>query len=162
MYALDESITQIYIGSTKCLFDRQTRCKNKVKDLKVTDHKHQFIRDNGGFNAWGWKVLETGIYDTDLDSLVREQYWIQLYQPELNSNRAFASAEWKKEQIIVKNKKHNDKPENIEKRKIYADANRDINNAKRRAKAAAKKALLLQPDLSVVDEPISPHAESVH
>jgi hypothetical protein len=168
MYALDESITQIYIGSTKNLFDRQSKCKNKVKNVTVVDKKHQFIRDNGGFKAWGWKILETGIYNTDLDSLVREEYWIQLYQPELNSKRAFASDEWKKKQRHLIDTGEPKKLYN----KLYCNINktiisekcklkqqqlsveqRETINARQRANRAAKKALLLQPDEEYTTSP---------
>ena len=159
---INGSTDDTYIGSCVNLFKRQTLCKTNVKDVTKLDKKHACMRLNGGFNNWRWVVLETGLYALELHSFMREQQLIDLHQPTLNTNKAYQTLEQRREQIIINHKRHNDRPENKAKQKILLTENRDQYNANRRANYAAKKALLLQPVLSVVDEPITPHEESTH
>ena len=135
LVCIDGSTDDTYIGSTNDLFKRQYKCKHCVKDVTKLDKKHSIMRLHGGFDNWKWIILETVLYALELHSHIREQQLIDLHQPTLNTKRAYATLEQKN---AVQKK--------------YDDANRDTINAKRRASRAAKKALLLQPVLSEVDE----------
>jgi hypothetical protein len=168
---INGSTDEFYIGSTNNLFNRQSVTKQRIKDLSKVDKKHACMRLHGGFDNWKWVTLEVGLYALELLAHVREQQLIDLHQPTLNTMRAYQTVEQKKEEHKAIQKKYRHSHQDIIKSKRDAnkdiikakyDENRDQYNAKRRATAASKKALLQQPVLSVEDEPISPHAESVH
>lgn len=152
---IDGTTDDTYVGSTNNLFKRQTGCKAYVKDVYKLDKKHTCMRMNGGFNNWRWIILETGLYALELHAHVREQQLIDLHKPTLNTLRAYQTLEQRREQINANQKKYDDANRDTihAYQKIYKAANRNTINANRRAKAAAKRALLLQPVLSVVDEP---------
>lgn len=153
LVCIDDSTDDFYIGSTNNLFKRQLKCKSCVNDATKLDKKHTCMRLNGGFDNWKWITIEIGLYACDIHAHMREQQLIDLHQPTLNTMRAYQTLEQKKD---CKNA-HNNTPENRQKQKLLITTNRDQYNANRRAKAAAKKALLLQPIDEPIDEPITPH-----
>jgi hypothetical protein len=155
---INGSTDEFYIGSTNNLFRRQSKCKSYVNDATKLDKKHTIMRLHGGFNNWKWVILETGVYALELHAHVREQQLIDLHQPTMNTLRAYQTLEQRRENKNA----HNNTTENRQKQKLLLTTNRDQYNANRRAKSAAKRALLLQPVDEPIDEPISPHAESVH
>jgi len=99
IYCIDESIEDIYIGSTKDIHNRikchKTSCNNikgKVYNLKV----YQFIRAHGGFDNWLVEVIHERECE-DGDKYEIEQEYINLYEPKLNSNKSYRTEEQKKE-----------------------------------------------------------------
>ena len=92
LYCMDETITEIYVGSTMNIKDRmwshKSRCNiphDKAYNYKV----YRFIRANGGWFNWNYKILE----ECDVEDKAElegcyEDTWIVNLNPQLNSNRA--------------------------------------------------------------------------
>ena len=109
----DSDIKDIYIGSTTNFRTRKnghkSTCHNnssKGHDLKV----YQFIRENGGWDAFDMVELER-YKATDKRSLhTRERYWIDTLQPVLNSQIPTQTLQDyyvnNKESIKLKNKQY--------------------------------------------------------
>lgn len=80
-----------YVGSTTNYIKR--KAQHKVICHKA-DHKdyhkplYQTIRDNGGWDKWEMKPLEEYPCENHVQQQIREQYWMDYYNPTLNPNRA--------------------------------------------------------------------------
>ena len=83
----DENIKDLYVGKTTDLKKRwychKSNCNNK-NDRKYNLKLYQFIRENGNINNWNIIEIEKGEYD-DKDSAIRERYWIEELNANLNS-----------------------------------------------------------------------------
>ena len=91
----------IYIGSTKDLKQRKTTHKQSCTNENNKHHHlmvYQIIRENGGWNNSYMAPIEEFECDTPLQSKIREQYWINQYNANLNVNRAYVSEEEKREE----------------------------------------------------------------
>jgi len=85
---LDENIKEFYIGSTDNLKKRIN--SHKCLYLKNTDHRklYTFIRENGGWDNWEINYIQKFKFLTDEELREYEQWYIDTYKPELNSQRA--------------------------------------------------------------------------
>lgn len=126
----DENIKDCYVGKTTDLKKRWNCHKSRYKNDKKYNFKlYQFIRENGGWNNFNIIEIEKGEYD-DKDSAIRERYWIEELNANLNSDipsrtRREYHKEYYKENY-KKYKKENNKEynkkyyeDNIEKKKQY-------------------------------------------
>jgi len=110
----DTDVQEVYIGSCVDLKKRidvhKSNCNNK-NSKKYNYKVYQFIRENGGFDNWKFIWLE--MFKTDDNIFLRqlEQNYINTFPKELllNGKRAYRTEEDRREQIIIKNKKHNEK-----------------------------------------------------
>lgn len=150
IYCKNPDITDCYIGSTKDYLrrksDHKTNCRNKNR--KQHNYKlYKFIRENGGFENWNFKILNQVKYHEEL-RFFQEQAYINLIKPSLNSCDAVFDVEKnkeknkeyhmnyrieKKEKIKKKSKEYYQKnrDEMIRKRSIYREKNREkINEQK--------------------------------
>jgi len=99
IYCKDETISQIYIGSTTDFTSRRYKHKNGCDNLNNKEYntqKYQFIRANGGWDNWIMTPIEEYPCESRVQSLIREQYWIDQHQNKLNKLNSYTSAEYKK------------------------------------------------------------------
>jgi hypothetical protein len=93
----DENITDIYIGSTcRKLKERiysHFSAFNNNKNYKV----YEFMRKNGSFENFEFKILNEIEYFDKSMQLKQEQAYINCYKPTLNDHNAYRSEEEKKE-----------------------------------------------------------------
>lgn len=90
-----DSLSDIYIGSTNNLnrriVDHKKDCYNKNLS-KYNNKLYTFIRDNGGFDNWKFKILET-LESSNEERKKKEQYYINKLNPSLNTYRAYRSVD---------------------------------------------------------------------
>lgn len=98
----DPKIKEIYVGSTNNYKQRQrghrSNCINRKREhygLKV----YQFIRNNGGFENWEFKILNEVEFIDDGWKRRQEQCYIDCMNPSLNYYKAFSTEEETKERI---------------------------------------------------------------
>jgi len=87
----DSNVTQIYVGSTVNLKNRISKHKSRCNNPNVESHNakvYKFIRDNGGWTNWNFKVLEIKGCINKYDASKIEQQHINDLKSELNSNIA--------------------------------------------------------------------------
>ena len=83
------NITDLYIGSTAKFTARKSHHKKSTfnKRSKAYHRKlYRFIRENGGWDNFKIEPIETLYVETRGEGLLREQYYIDLYKPTLNTN----------------------------------------------------------------------------
>lgn len=126
----DPSVTYEYYGHTTNKTSRKkehkTRCNNE-NDKHYNCKVYSVIRENGGWDNWQFIVVEDYPCENINDATLRERYWIELKQSQLNiripirttEEREQMMSEIKKkyyklnrELVLEKNKKYHD--ENIE------------------------------------------------
>lgn len=86
----------IYVGHTVNFKRRKSQHKSNVTNVKgnlYNNNLYSTIRANGGFINWQMRPLEEFKCDGVLQARIREQYWIDYKQSNLNSARAFLSKE---------------------------------------------------------------------
>ena len=84
---VDENIKEFYIGSTDNLKQRIAQHKyryNAGHNFKV----YKFIRENGGLSNWDINPIEIFSFLTEEELKQHEQFYMDEYKPQLNSNRA--------------------------------------------------------------------------
>lgn len=124
----DPNITDCYIGSTKSFIKRQYEHKhssNNEKDQKYNQYKYEFIRNNGGWNNWIMSIIETFVTDNKDVISNKEQNWINILKPTLNTRYANGL----------------NLPKIINQRKNYYQKNKDIIIKKQLDKYYKKKEL---------------------
>lgn len=134
-----------YIGSTKNIIKRinahKSSCyntNNQKYNLKI----YQIIRNNGGWEKWNVKVIDTIKNISKRQAQQKEEEWRQQLNPQLNIIKAYTTIEQKKEfqkdykknyreenKEKVKEQKHNEYINNKEKyqesMKIYREENKE-------------------------------------
>ncbi len=122
----DDNIEGCYIGSTKDFKGRKhshkSHCNNE-NDKKYNLRVYKFIRENGGWNEFEMKPIEEFLCDTKLQATIREQYWINFYNSDLNSINSYTSEEQGK--IQEKEYYENNKDKIKEQNKEYRENNKD-------------------------------------
>lgn len=155
----DPSITDIYIGSTTDYRQRKNRHKYDCLNLNSSRYNckiYIFIRENGGFENFEFKILNQIEYIDKVFKRQQEQSYIDCMKPTLNTHRAHSTNEVLKElhkvnsiiyrkvnkdKISEKQKKYREKNrERIQKnKKSYYEANKDAINERSRRNKASKK-----------------------
>ena len=104
-----DDMTEIYIGSTADEKHREechkSNCNNENSDgynLKI----YIFIRENGGMDNWKFEVIERFPCENDIQLRIREQYYYDLFKPELNTYRPLRTEEDLKEYHRIYNEKY--------------------------------------------------------
>jgi len=91
-------ITDCYVGSTCCLYSRNANHKSDY-DNPQKNHKrvYQYIKDNGGYENWSVKELESGSFNKQRETEEREMYWCNQLNATLNSRSPIADLKKKKQ-----------------------------------------------------------------
>jgi hypothetical protein len=88
----NESLNFRYIGSTGNFSSRKsthkTHCKKQLK-LKL----YETINENGGWDNFTMRPIEEFVCENKLEARMRERYWCELYNPNLNMRKAYLSGE---------------------------------------------------------------------
>ena len=96
----DNNIKDFYVGSSKDLDERvqihYSRCYN-INDDAYNSKIYSFIRNNGGFDNFIFKIHEKYSCNNQTELFIRENYWIKQLNPTLNSCGSHRSEEEKKE-----------------------------------------------------------------
>ena len=131
----DENIKDCYVGKTKNFKNRISKHKNDYYNENRRSYNikvYQYIRENGGINNFNFIEIEKNEYN-DKDSVIRERYWFEELNGNLNKQIPFQSKkEWSKQ-----NNKNNREIQN-EKLQIWrnnlTDEKRKEINEKRKEK----------------------------
>jgi hypothetical protein len=89
---IDKNIEYSYVGSTLNFRSRKSQHKHSLTMLNNPSFNlniYKFIRENGGWDNFEMRPLEEFKCETNTQSKIREQYWIDLKQSNLNSRKAF-------------------------------------------------------------------------
>ena len=122
---LDETVPEIYIGSTNDYKQRQRQHKHSCDNPNNTNHNYKlyrFIRSKGGIDKFKFEVIEEC---SNEDKIEIEKMYIEMYNPELNTHKYYFDKkeyrEKNKDKIAEKQKQYNIKnKDNIaEKQKQY-------------------------------------------
>ena len=133
IYCKDESITDIYIGSTTNFIKRRSSHKTTCNNEKNKDYNlnvYQFIRNNGGWDNFNMIEIEKFACNNKNEAELREKYYIELSKASLNSKIPSRTkkqyTEDNKKKIAEKNKKYNEnnKQKLAEKNKDYREKNK--------------------------------------
>ena len=86
----DVDVPSIYVGSRNDFNRRETRPTYNFRgDMKLK--LYNTVRANGDVYNWDFIVLETCICETEDDARIREQFWYDKLQPDLNMIRPQAA-----------------------------------------------------------------------
>ena len=83
----DVDVKEIYVGHTKDLIRRRQAHKQSCYNENNKEHnqyKYQFIRENGGWDNWSLIPNEEYPCENVNQALIRERYWVETLQAELN------------------------------------------------------------------------------
>jgi hypothetical protein len=128
----DPNIKEIYVGST-CNFTRRkskhkSRC-NDVNDKAYNQKNYQFIREHGGWENWSMVIIEKYPCNDNIEKRIRERYWYELLNGQLNMTRPHITdeelKEYKKEHTKEYNKDNTHKI-SANKKQYYENNKNDI------------------------------------
>ena len=86
-------VDHVYVGSTKKVKHRKYEHKYDSKRETNTSKLYTAIRDHGGFEKWTMEIIESFTCDTFLEARMRERYFCEDLNADLNSVRPQASQE---------------------------------------------------------------------
>ena len=120
----DPLITDSYVGSTTNLhlrkINHKTNCNNKSKKNRHYNlNLYKFIRENGGWDNFIFKILEEYNCENKNELLIRERYFIDLLKSSLNVEMPFRTLTEK--QKLKKKIDNGDKKKEYKKQKITCD-----------------------------------------
>ena len=114
----DYDNANIYIGSTTDFVKRKCNHKiecNNEKSKAYNLKKYQYIRDNGGWDCFYMIEVEKYNCNDGNEARAREEYWRSHFNAQLNTIRAYTTAEQRKE---------HQKEYDIEQKKEYYEQNK--------------------------------------
>jgi hypothetical protein len=144
----NESLNFRYIGSTGNFSSRKsthkTNCKKQLK-LKL----YETINENGGWDNFTMRPIEEFACQNKIEARMRERYWCEMYNPNLNTRKAYVSIE-EKESYYDENKDRFKQyyEDNKERIKQYYQENREkrLKYQKEYIKAKLKKGIYISPE----------------
>lgn len=86
------NITDNYVGSTKNFENRKMQHKNDCMSPSSIEYyykKYLTIRQNGGWDCWLMNILEEVECKSFIECRIREQYYIDILKPSMNSVKAY-------------------------------------------------------------------------
>jgi hypothetical protein len=104
----DVNVKEIYGGHTTNIIKRRQHHKsvcNNINNRNYNIYVYRFIRANGGFNNWDILWQYDFSCENKREAEFEERKFIENNKCELNSNRAFATKEEKKEYLKESKKK---------------------------------------------------------
>lgn len=88
----NESLNFRYIGSTGNFSSRKAthkaNCKKQLK-LKL----YETINANSGWDNFTMRPIEEFVCENKLEARIRERYWCEMYNPNLNTRKSYVSGE---------------------------------------------------------------------
>ena len=150
MYKLvpnDVNLDLIYIGHTTNFSQRKglhKHCCNNSNSKSYNFKVYEMIRENGGWSEWSMIEIEKYSCIDSNECRKRERELMEQYNCNLNTNKAYVSAEeaFKQHRICDNIYKKTHKNETHQYNIAYYNTNKDIINAKRREKRLEKKLAL--------------------
>jgi hypothetical protein len=144
----NESLNFRYIGSTGNYSSRKathkTNCKKQLK-LKL----YETINENGGWDNFTMRPIEEFVSENKIGARMRERYWCEMYNPNLNTRKSYVSGE-EKESYYDENKDRFKQyyEDNKERIKQYYQENREkrLKYQKEYIKAKLKKGIYISPE----------------
>jgi hypothetical protein len=121
---------KVYVGSTNDLKqrirDHRHNCNNE-KNKKYNINLYKYIRENGGFYMYEILILECYVCNFKYELYDREDDYIQMYDNNLNTFRAYLTRQEYKKKYIEQKKIYYEehKEEIIQKQKKYYEENKD-------------------------------------
>ena len=93
---IDKKVKGIYVGSTNDLVKRKKSHKHVLNDETNNIKLYNTIRANGGWVNWEIKILESFTCETQHQAFIKERYYIDKWQADLNIKRPYRTLEEKK------------------------------------------------------------------
>lgn len=120
-----------YIGSTKDFKQRKIAHKkacNNINNRQYNLKVYKIIRENGGWINCEMIPIEEFECEDKLQSLIREEYWRNEYDANMNTIKAHITTEERKSQAIESSKKRYEQNKDVfkEQAKNYRIKNADI------------------------------------
>ena len=114
----------VYIGSSFTVEKRRVEHKSNCTNDKSCAYHYQLyrtIRDNGGWTAFSYEILETvsNLHITKAQLQLKEQFYMDELQPNMNSIRAFTDKEQRMEYNRQQSRKFYRNPNNRESVRLY-------------------------------------------
>jgi hypothetical protein len=131
VYKLYDEKGNFYIGSTSNMYMRFSKhiTDSKTKNTKL----YKYMREHGA-DKFKISILEEVKY-VDVDELrMKETEYFDMLQPQLNDNRPYSTAEWKKDWLVeyIREYQKNNKIKLSEYRKLLRGRDVDKANEKQR------------------------------
>jgi hypothetical protein len=145
---LNESLNFRYIGSTGNFSSRKATHKtNCKKQLKVK--LYETINENGGWDNFTMRPIEEFVCVSKLEARMRERFWCEMYNPNLNTRKSYVSGE-ERESYYDENKDRFKQyyEDNKERIKQYYQENRDkrLKYQKEYIKTKLRKGIYIPPE----------------
>jgi hypothetical protein len=91
LFCDDNIIPDIYIGYTADIITKRMavhrRCTHNSANNSYNRRMYRFIRDNGGWSNWSYRIIDEPNCQTKTEARKIEQEWILYYNPSLNTNK---------------------------------------------------------------------------
>jgi hypothetical protein len=100
----NESLNFRYIGSTGNFSSRKSQHKTNCKK-QLKRKLYETINENGGWCNFVMRPIEEFACQNKIEATMRERYWCEMYNPNLNMRKAYTSIE-EKESYYDENKEH--------------------------------------------------------
>jgi hypothetical protein len=127
------TINDCYVGHTCNWANRKKIHKSSTKyekdyNKEYNSKKSYFIRENGGWDNWIMVLIEKYPCENKHQAEAREQYWIDIINPTLNSKRSSVSVEQLKNEKIIYDKTYRLKNAELKiiKNKEYFEINKNV------------------------------------
>jgi hypothetical protein len=122
LYCKDKNVLEIYIGSARDRNKREKNHKDKWNNendiIKYNIKLYNYIRENGGWDNWIFKVIEEYPCENRTELRIREQYHYDLLKPALNMRRPYIpEEEWEEYHKNYDAKRYQDNREKINNKK---------------------------------------------
>lgn len=90
IYCNNNNILDTYIGYTTMQISERMkvhdRCTRNPANKSYTNKVCTFIRENGGWINWSYRIIEECNCSSKEQARELEKYWIRHYKPSLNTN----------------------------------------------------------------------------
>jgi hypothetical protein len=142
------AISEIYIGHTTNFINRKNNHKTNCCNENSNNYNlyvYNFIRDNGGWNNWTMVQIEMYNCNNKREAEIRERYWIETLNAQLNCVNPITSNQEKEQQkkewykinkdYILEKAKQNyeeNKEDKLEYQKQYAEEHKDLISEKQK------------------------------
>jgi hypothetical protein len=132
----DINDTEVYIGHTTNFSKRKAQHRincNCITNDAYNTKKYQIIRSKGGWGEWEMQPIESYPCANKIEACIREEYWRNHYNAQLNALKAHTTEQERKEALKefakvynpVYYQEHKEDEHFIEVRRNYYEANKE-------------------------------------